>query len=180
MIKDKVVLAYNMSKEAHKGQMRKYSNQEYFIHPKSVARIVEDLTKDEDLIISALLHDTLEDTDITYDEILENFGKKVADIVVELTSDRPRDTKKSTYLIDKMNKMSTDALLIKLADRLHNVRYLDKDCKTREHLSFVKKYYLETIEILNGLNYRNKRKAIGILERGIQYQSDYLECKHKW
>jgi len=181
MIKDRIFTAYNMAKKAHDGQMRKYSDQEYFCHPKYVARMIEDITKDEDLIIVALLHDTIEDTSVEYEDIADAFGQKVSDLVLELTSEQDKGKMtKAEYLIDKMNKMSKEALIVKLADRFHNVKYLDKDCKTRQHLSFVKRYYLETVEILSNLNYQNKGREIGLLVRGIQFQLDYLECKHKW
>lgn len=183
MLKDKVYEAYSVAKKAHSGQLRKYSNKPYFTHVKYVARTIEDLFKDEDLIIVSLLHDTIEDTDITYTDIYMKFGKKIADLVLELTSGKIENMTKAEYLTKKMNNMSDDALLVKLADRLNNVKYLDRDCKTRDHLNFVKKYYLETFEILKNLksfNGNSREKEIKILISGILFNLEYLECKHKW
>ena len=148
MLKEKVIEAYEFSKEKHGAQMRKFSGLPYFSHPKEVARIIENLTSDEDLIITALLHDTLEDTDTTYEEIKDRFGKKIADLVVELTSDDKKSIKrfgKGLYLGMKMSTMTTEALIVKLADRFHNVKYLEGDDVPAK---FIKKYYHETWIIL--------------------------------
>jgi len=148
MIKERIVKAYEFSKEKHGSQIRKFSNLPYFSHPKEVARIIEDLTKDEDLIVVALLHDTIEDTNTTYDEIDKLFGKKVADLVTELTSDDKKSINKfgkGLYLGMKMSTMTPEALVIKLADRFHNVKYLEGDYVP---LKFIEKYYRETWIIL--------------------------------
>ena len=180
MLKEKVIKAYNLSKELHEGQVRKYSNHPYFIHPKYTARIIEDLTNDEDLICVALLHDTLEDTEYTYASMIVDFGHKIADLVQEVTSNKPDQISKAQYLTNKMKNMSKEALLIKLADRWHNVKYLDKNAKTRQHLNFVKKYYLETVEIMNALNFTNKNSETKLLAKGIEFQLEYLRIKHRW
>jgi hypothetical protein len=69
--------------------------------------------------------------------------------------------------------------LIKLVDRYHNIKYVDKDCKTHEHMNFVKKYWTETKEILNRIN-RRYTKEQAILVAGIDFQLKYLEMKYKW
>jgi len=148
MIKERVIKAYEFSKEKHSGQERKFSGLPYFSHPKEVSRIIEQLTNNEDLVIAALLHDTIEDTNTTYEEIEKEFGKKVADIVLEVTSDDERSLRKygkGLYLGMKMMTMTTDALIVKLADRFHNVKYLEGDDVP---LKFVKKYCHETWTIL--------------------------------
>ena len=122
--------AYEFATEAHKPQKRK-SGEPYIIHPVSVARIVaEELELGTEAIIAAFLHDVVEDTDFTIDDIRERFGDDVAFLVGVLTKE-----KKVKYVQSKqidnfrqiLASMQFDvrALLIKLADRLHNMRTLN-------------------------------------------------------
>ncbi len=178
MIKKRVFEAYDFAKKAHNGQMRKFSNKEYFVHCKYVARIIEDLTKDEDLVIAALLHDVIEDTNSSIYDLRIKFGDKVTNIVCELTSYIEENQCKTKYLSDKISKMSTDALTIKLADRWHNVMFLDKDCKTHQQLSFLKKYVKETVAIIDYLlPKRELNDVCRVLVRKISDECDYLKIK---
>lgn len=154
MIKERIVKAYNFSQERHKGQMRKNSDLEYFTHPKYVARIVEEFTEDETLIISAFLHDLLEDTPTTEDEITEIFGADVASMVRELTNDSVErgSMKKKEYILYKMSNMSDSALTIKLADRFHNILFLEADSDGAEE--FLKYYYKNTRFIMDHIKER--------------------------
>lgn len=96
--------AYVFAKEAHGEQKRRYSGLPYFCHPKGVARMVEDLTKDEDMIIAALLHDVVEDCGVTFDDICEMFGDNVDRLVRQLTSNKEvmKDyPSKAEYLLKK-------------------------------------------------------------------------------
>lgn len=106
----------------HKDQVRRGTGLPYIVHPFEVALLLVKYGR-PDLVEVALLHDTLEDTQTTVEEIVENFGPTVAELVKELTSDRERIKKmgKNPYLIDKMKKMSQPALLVKLCDRLSNI-----------------------------------------------------------
>ena len=85
MIKEIVVKAYNYAQEKHRGQKRKWSDLDYFTHPKAVARIIEDLTHRDYLVAVALLHDVIEDTDATYLDLVGKFGQRIAWLVMELT-----------------------------------------------------------------------------------------------
>lgn len=71
--------------DAHKGQFRKYTGDPYITHPIAVSKIVATITNDEDMIAAALLHDTVEDTEVTLQQIEENFGSRVALFVENLT-----------------------------------------------------------------------------------------------
>ena len=141
----------------HSGQTRKFDGKPYFTHPSRVAEIVKTVTKDKNSITAAYLHDTLEDTDATEKEIVELFGKKVLSLVKELTSVMIKGDNKAEFLTKKMNGMSKDALLIKLADRLDNV----SDFPTAPR-KFVDKYTKETEFILNNLktNLNGKHKKL--------------------
>jgi myo-inositol-1(or 4)-monophosphatase len=144
--------ALDFALQKHKGQYRKSTNMPYYRHPISVAKNVEEVKKStnlELLMTAAILHDTVEDcTDVTIQEIAEIFGYQVASLVDELTSDEAEIQKvgKTEYLKNKMAKMSSYALIIKLSDRLDNVRDLNET--TAE---FQEKYTKETVEIIEHL-----------------------------
>ena len=115
--------AYLYAVEKHFGQKRKFSDTPYIRHPEIVACITATYTDDRDVLQAALLHDTVEDTDATLDEIEVLFGDKVRDLVDELTNDieQIETLGKKVYMLYKFNSISSDALLVKLVDRLHNV-----------------------------------------------------------
>lgn len=132
----------------HEGQYR-HDGSPYVKHPINVMKNVLKYKKSsnlETLVISACLHDTLEDTYITYPDLVREFGPLVASIVLELTNDE--DMKKllgkKRYLAIKMKNMSSWALVIKLCDRLDNV--LDMINSSDE---FRERYISETIFIFN-------------------------------
>lgn len=134
----------------HDGQYRK-DGTEYINHPIRVANYVSAFksTLNMDVLLaSAYLHDTLEDTDATYYDIVSKFGPQVASLVLELTTDE--DIKKllgkTKYLEIKMKNMSSWALVIKLCDRLDNVSDLANSDE-----AFRNRYVKETIEILDYL-----------------------------
>lgn len=154
--------AYKFAYEKHKGQDRKgYDHKPYITHPIEVSKLVEKYMENDYQLeiykVVALLHGTLEDTDATYDEIEELFGKNIADIVLELTNDKDEKDRlgKDVYLADKMSKMDDKTLILKLCDRLHNVSeliYADDE--------FNEKYVRETVYIINYLLlYRNLNKT---------------------
>ena len=155
-ITEKERLAWDFAKTKHEGQIRKFIGTSYFdAHVQKVNGIVKQYTTDEDLLCAALLHDVIEDCYeekwIGYRDIKEQFGKVVADIVLELTSDSDEikwkfDGDKAAYLIGKMLKMSDGALVIKLSDRLQNI----SDAFTASE-KFRTKYFHETSKIVEAL-----------------------------
>lgn len=149
MIKENVHKAYNFAKECHKGQVRKFTALPYFSHPKWVARVISDITKDEVMVASALLHDVVEDcANVDSQDIHLMFGDRIGDIVDELTSNKPRKMSKRKYLTQKMSVMSNEALLIKLVDRLHNIIFLESD---GVDVDFITKYVNETQYIFDNI-----------------------------
>ena len=122
--------AYVLAREAHKEQRRK-SGEPYIMHPVAVARIVaEELRLGANPIIAAFLHDVVEDTPYTIEDIRERFGDDVAFLVNVVTKKKKKSTAKSSSQIDNYKQMLDSlhydirALLIKLSDRLHNMRTL--------------------------------------------------------
>jgi (p)ppGpp synthase/HD superfamily hydrolase len=122
----KVIKALQFATEKHSGQKRRISGDDYISHPVKVSYLLATYKrskKQDDLIVAALLHDTLEDTDTTFDEIYNIFGPLVASLVLELTSDEDeiKIVGKNNYLKSKMSGMSSWGLTLKLVDRLANI-----------------------------------------------------------
>ena len=148
---DRAILnkAYIFGTEMHGRQLRA-SGDPYFSHPIEVAGILSDLKLDTTSVVCALLHDTIEDTSATIQDIEENFGKEVAKLVdgvtkLTLLEGKPDSTKQAENFRKLLLASASDIriLLIKLADRLHNMRTLHfiKDQKKRKRIS------RETLEI---------------------------------
>ncbi len=142
----RIELAIRAASILHKDQVRKGSVPiPYISHLVAVAMILYDYTDDEDVIIAALLHDTLEDTDYTETELREDFGGKVAEYVVALTE--PQDSNKHTYswkerkqlYAKHLRKAPKEALLIAAADKIHNMRSIVEEYYT-DHARFVAEF----------------------------------------
>lgn len=125
-----IIEAYEFAKAKHEGQTRA-SGEPYYTHPVEVACILADMRMDPATIITAILHDTLEDTSAGYDEIKKKFGEEVADLVngvSKLTKIESQtfEGKQAENFRKLLLAMSEDirVLLVKLADRLHNMRTL--------------------------------------------------------
>lgn len=126
-----VMKAYEYAKLMHKDQKRK-SGEPYIIHPVNVAIILADLDMDVETIVSALLHDVVEDTPVTYDDIKEMFSEDVAKIVDGVTKLNKLNYKSSeAFQAENLRKMilamnnDIRVIIVKLADRLHNLRTLE-------------------------------------------------------
>lgn len=148
-VNDKEIInaAKSFATEKHLGQTRKFNGDAYINHPAAVAKLVKNFGGNADMIAAAWLHDTLEDTNTSIEELKEKFGDKITSLVQELTSPHGLDkSTKAEYLAKKMSVMSSDALTIKLADRLNNV----SDFKTAPQ-DFVRRYGPETTFMLNYL-----------------------------
>lgn len=123
--------AFNYCVEAH-GEQKRASGEPYFMHPLAVAKIIITLGMDSESIAAAFLHDVVEDTEATYDDIKSEFGVSVAELVDGVTKlgKIPLDSKE-TVQAENIRKMfiamSHDirVIIIKLADRLHNMRTID-------------------------------------------------------
>lgn len=131
----------------HKGQSRR-DGTEYITHPIRVANYISKFVENDNLdtlIICSYLHDTLEDTDTTYEEIRNIFGKRIADMVLELTNDKELRKKvgKTECLKQGILGMNEDSLTVKLCDRLDNVSDL-----TTSSEEFRQKYLKQTLELI--------------------------------
>lgn len=144
--------AYDFSEKAHSGQSRR-SGEAYISHPLSVAGILADLRLDLDTIVTGLLHDTVEDTQTTLEDIRREFGDAIAHLVDGVTKIsqmkfRNRQEKQGENIRKMIVAMGRDVrvVLVKLADRLHNMRTLN-------HMPYEKQanIALETLEIYSPL-----------------------------
>ena len=123
--------AFEFANEKHEGQLRK-SGEPYIIHPLQVAYILTTIDMDEATICAALLHDIVEDTDVTHEDVIRDFGEEIADLVegvTKLSKFQQNITVKEQQVEDYRKMflaMGKDirVILIKLADRLHNMRTL--------------------------------------------------------
>ena len=121
----------DLGEKAHEGQTRA-SGEAYFTHPISVANILTDIHMDLDTIITALLHDTVEDCDVTLDQIEDAFGKDVAELVdgvtkltrIELQSEGTKQAENLRKLVVATSR-DIRVLLVKLADRTHNMQTIE-------------------------------------------------------
>ena len=126
-----ILKAYNYANDNHKGQLRK-SGEPYIIHPLQVAYILATIELDESTICAALLHDVVEDTQITHQDIINEFGQEIADMVEGVTKlgKLQQYTTVQEQQVEDYRKMflamgkDIRVILIKLADRLHNMRTL--------------------------------------------------------
>ena len=152
---DTIIKAYKLAKYAHRDQKRK-SGEPYFIHPLAVANIICDMQLDIETVSGGLLHDVVEDTEYTYEDIESIFNKEIADLVDGVTKlgkikYRSKEETQSENLRKMFLAMAKDirVILIKLADRLHNMRtlnYMDPE-KAKYKAT-------ETLEIYGGIAHR--------------------------
>lgn len=147
--------AYEFSKNAHGDQKRK-DGSPFVTHPIAAAEITADMGLDEDAIIACLLHDTIEDTNVTYEDIAKKFGVTVADIVEGVTKlTRVVYTSKEEEQVENLRKMlmamakDIRVILIKISDRLHNLRTLNYQSQQKQM-----EKALESVEIYAPIAHR--------------------------
>ena len=130
MLEDAIIFAT----KAHAGTKRKGKNRPYILHPLEVMTIVGGITDDEDVLAAAVLHDTVEDTDVTREDIERSFGPRIASLVAAESEnkreDRPAEETwqvRKQETIDHLQKASREVKLICLGDKLANLREIARD-----------------------------------------------------
>ena len=165
---NKIEKAAAFAKRAHESinQRRKYTNEPYIVHPADVARIVASITDDENMICAAWLHDVVEDTPFTLNDIESNFGSDVAHLVSGLTDvSKPSDgNRKTRVAIDRTHTSQTDARTktIKLADLISNL-----DGIVDQSPGFARKYLKEKellLEVLSEGNAQLQKQVREIIQ----------------
>ena len=152
---ERIRAAYELAKKGHEGQKRK-DGSDYITHCISAAEICLSMGLDEDSVIAALLHDTIEDTDITYADISRQFGPTVADLVEGVSKlTRVQYTSQEEMQMENMRKMllamakDIRVIFIKIADRIHNMRTMDYQTPEKQRSKS-----LETMEIYAPIAHR--------------------------
>ncbi|MAF59497.1 MAG: HD domain-containing protein [Candidatus Pacebacteria bacterium] len=133
---ERIEKAIQTASTLHRNQKRKSDKElPYVSHLFSVATILSEHTDDEDVIVAGFLHDAIEDTEYTKKELEKDFGKKVTEIVLDVSEDNIRDGKvrpwkdrKERY-IKHLKVASEDALLVSTADKLHNLHSIINECE---------------------------------------------------
>lgn len=162
---------------AHEGQYRKGNRAPYFSHPMAVSSYVMEYGGDEDQAIAALLHDTIEDCDVSETDLEQEFGKRIATLVVECTeplAEKSRyswQERKDAYLA-LVRESSDDALLIILCDKYHNLHSLWRDLEYRGNAAWrifsesrdkLEWYYLELETVFKDRDCFDHKRAAGLV-----------------
>ena len=159
---DLINKAIYWARKYHGDQKRK-SGEPYYSHPLEVAYMISEHKLKTDVIVASILHDIIEDTEVTVEMIQSTFGHRIAEMVDRLTRDRPDGTKLTIeeIITNAYQKQDKEVLLIKLIDRLHNiqtigVKFLDKQIKeSKETLNnfITLAMYLENITLEKSISY---------------------------
>ncbi len=164
--------AIYFAKKYHEGQLRK-SGEPFYSHPLEVAYMVSDYNLKTDVIASSILHDIIEDTEVTAKMIHNAFGQRIAEMVDRLTRDRPDGTKLTVEEIINSTYKNGDkeVLLIKLIDRLHNIQTIGSLSAKK-----IEKTITETLT-----NFIASSMYLGLLEIEQQLTEScmYYDSKHK-
>ena len=147
--------AIQFATKAHEGQTRKYTGEPYIVHPLSVMEIVKTVDHTEEMLMAAVLHDTVEDTDVTLQDIDREFGPVVAQLVEELTDvSKPEDGNRAFRKgLDREHsaQASAQGQTIKIADLLDNTKSI-----TEHDEHFAKVYMKEKALLLQILDKADK------------------------
>ena len=186
--------AIEFATKKHTEQTRKRENTPYILHPLEAAAVAAELTKDEDVLIAAVLHDTVEDTDTSIDEVREKFGNRVAELVESETENKREDLPpEETWEIRKKEslehlKNSTDPAvkILWLADKVSNIRTLYRlyqkegdDLWNHFNMKDIKKqawYYRTVAELLSDLEdtlpYQEYKQIVDYIFRNVKENED--------
>lgn len=154
-----LIRVINFAAEKHKYQTRKNDGSPYINHPIGVAYILFNIgdISDYEILSAAILHDTVEDTDTTFDEIETWFGTKIRDIVEEVTDNKSLSKdKRKLQQIQKAPHKSYEAKLVKLADKLHNLTDLLNNPPKGWNKDRVQGYFIWAYKVIEGLRGTNQ------------------------
>ena len=181
---DRLVLAYNFAAEKHRDQRRKDSHKSPYInHPIHVTSILSSVgVTDIDTLIAGVLHDTVEDTDTSYEEIEKLFGKNVSNIVAECSDDKSLDKVKRKQLqIEHSAHISDSAKLVKMADKYSNISGFDTDPPANwsgKEIFGYKVWGYHVCEKIRGVNVLLDDKMYQLLHKSELGDTEYdLSCR---
>ncbi len=168
----KLTEAIIFAAKAHEGQKRKGKEVAYISHPLSALTVAASITADEDVLCAAVLHDVVEDTPVTIEEITEKFGERVARLVASDSEDKMRDIPEAASwkmrkqaTLDLLEKTDYDEQIICLADKLANIREMAQD------------YFLVGDKLWQRFNQKDKAMHgwyyLGVAERLTELKDTY-------
>lgn len=157
--------------EKHSGQVRKRAGTPYIVHPIEVAAVAATMTEDRELLAACVLHDTIEDTDATFEELAEKFGRRVALLVMTETEDKREDRpavetwrlRKEETLLMLKNTKDIAVKIMWLGDKLSNMR------------SFARAYKKQGDALWNSFNQKDPAKQAWYYRTIVEYLSDLSE-----
>ncbi|NIO09688.1 MAG: HD domain-containing protein [Deltaproteobacteria bacterium] len=125
----RIFQAVEFAAKAHSGQFRKGTRVPYLIHPLGVARILIESGSSEDVVLAGLLHDTVEDSTTSLDDVRSEFGGEVARLVEMVSEPRKSDPweKRKQHTLDVLESLPLEAVYVSLADKLDNIRDMRAD-----------------------------------------------------
>ncbi len=129
---DRLFRAVAFAEQAHRGQFRKGTRIPYLVHPLRVAEILLRVGAPSDLAVAALLHDTLEDTDVTEADLRRAFGQRITDLVVALSEPEHRTApwaQRKAHTVAFLRTAPEEVVLLALADKLDNLRSVAEDLR---------------------------------------------------
>ena len=165
--------AIEFAKYAHRNQLRKGKNTPYILHPLEVCYIVSLMSDDEELIAAAVLHDTVEDTDVSLEDLKREFGDRVATLVGKESEDKSKTwIERKMHTIKHLKNESTEVKMIALGDKLSNIResYIDYLTSGDEFL----KKFKEKSKNLQGMYYFGLLEALKEFD-GNRFYEEYKE-----
>lgn len=179
MGEERIEQAVQFAMKAHAGQYRKVGHIPYIWHPIEVASIIQTMTHDEDVIIAGLLHDTVEDTEVTIEDIEEAFGPRVRELVSSETEDKHPEQKAEDSWLQRKRESVMELLdapleskIIWLADKVSNMR------------SFHQMYLEQGIEMWENFNQKDPRVQKWYYSRILALVSDLKDrapyAEYKW
>ena len=171
------------AKEYHAGQLRK-SGEPFYSHPLEVAYIVSDYSLKTEVIVTSILHDILEDTEVTASMLAEAFNSRIAEMVDRLTRDRPDGIKLSVEQVLRNAWVQNDkeVVLIKIIDRIHNIRtvnYLAPEKQKKQVTETIKNFliFAEALSLPEVSEFLYKECVNLNIELGVISLSDITKRK---
>lgn len=162
----------------HSSQKRKDDISPYINHPLEVAELLTTIGKieDSDVLIAAVLHDTLEDTETTEEEIARLFGREVCKIVIELTDDKSLpEAERKQKQVDHAPHLSYAAKIVKLGDKISNIREIIHNPPAEWSVELRREYIEWGVKVVAGLRGANENLEAhfdGLVEKGRQALSE--------
>ena len=171
--------AIEFATKAHEGQLRKGTKRPYIVHPIEVGDIVSTMTRDEEIISAAILHDTIEDCDgITKELLAEQFSERVADIVSQESEDKSKSwIDRKTITIKHLATAPMEVKMIGLADKLSNMRDINRDYPVCGE-ELWKRFRMQSKSMI-GWYYKGVRDVLKETFEGVPAYEEYCQLVEK-